>query len=165
MRIRRTRDLILVVDCWVTEPDTDGQHELSSLINVACNRERDYGATIIHVSTLPTDTTQIATGGDLCYTHLGSKEFIAQVRLEQYDNLYLVGFHYDSCVHQMYQDLAAILKDDSRIAIALNLTLPYTKTDAPMNPWVLRTANIRHVMWSEQGFDPIYVNAVPRFIV
>lgn len=164
MRVRHTRDLILVVDCWATEPNTDGQHELCSLINVACNRERDHGATIIHVSTRPTPSDQISTEGDLCYTHLGSKEFVAQIRPEQYDNLYIMGFHYNSCLHQMYMDLLERGVDPVRMGVVVNLTLPYTKTDSPLNPWILTTANVRHYVWSEQGFDPVYFDASPRWL-
>lgn len=163
MRVRYTRDLILVVDCWATEPGTDGQHELSSLINVALNRERDYGSTIIHINTGHTPTDQIATQDDPCYTHSGSKEFIGQIRPDQYDHLYIIGFHYNSCLHQMYLDLLEQGVDPARIAIVINLTLPYTKTDSPMSPWVLPSANVRHVVWSEQGFDPVYFEASPRF--
>jgi hypothetical protein len=147
----------------------DGQYELSALINAALNCERRHGAKIIHISTGRDVTAQIDTSQDESYTHLGSMEFVKNITLSDHQRFFLLGFHYNSCMVQLYYDMCDMGVDPNSIGLVLNLTLPYTKTEAPMNPWVLvnpwpqlKLPAIPHYLWSEQGFDRIDINPHTR---
>lgn len=137
---------------------------------MALNCERRHGARIIHINTGHPITEQIDTAQDESYTHLGSMEFIKNnVTFSDHERFFLLGFHYNSCMVQMYYDMCALGVDPNSIGVVLNLTLPYTNTESPHNPWVLVNPwpqldlpPIPHYLWSEQGFDRIDINSHAR---